>query len=92
MVITTPEYELIFSLFPNSPSPYFSRGLVYLKHGDYEEAIADYNEAIAIRAEANSYFNRGTAYIFNGQLGLGLNDYLEGVRLQGQPPYPEHSE
>ena len=38
-------------------------GLVYYKKGDYDRAIADFNEAIRLKPDlAEAYYNRGLAY------------------------------
>lgn len=77
------EYEQALSIDPYSPDIYFSRGLVFLRSGDYDDAIADYDQAITLSGEANSYFNRGTAYLLSGRIGQGLIDYMEGIRIKG---------
>ena len=49
-----------------------SRGLVHLRRGEYDQAIADYNAALAIRANlAWSLFGRGVAQIYKGERAAG---------------------
>src|SRR6516164_641390 len=46
-----------------------NRGVAYRLKGDYDRAIADYNQAIKLKPSAEGYFNRG-----NAQLGKGHYD------------------
>ena len=42
---------------------YYNRGIAYYSLGQYELAIADYDEAIRLDPQyAEAYCNRGTAY------------------------------
>ena len=52
-----------------------SRGLVYLKLGDYDRAIADYDAAIKIDPDnADSLYGRGTAKLKKGDNSGGNAD------------------
>jgi tetratricopeptide (TPR) repeat protein len=63
-------------LLPKSPNVLDSRGFVYLRLGRYEEAIADYNAAIAISNEPPppSLYGRGIAEQKSGQKLSGEAD------------------
>jgi tetratricopeptide (TPR) repeat protein len=48
----------------------------------YDEAIADYNEAIRLRPQyAKTYFNRGSAYRKKGQNEQAIADYQKALEL-----------
>ncbi len=56
------DYEVI-RLKPNDAGAYNLRGLAYDGKGDYDRAIADYNEAIRLKRDyAVAYNNRCLAY------------------------------
>ena len=81
-----------FKLDPNSAAAYTNRGNVYLDQGDYEQAIAAYNQALAINPTyIIAYINRGQAYkALNdlGQAGADFNQaltYLDHPSLDIQP-------
>jgi tetratricopeptide (TPR) repeat protein len=58
------------------------RGLVYLNKGDYDAAIAYYNQAIARQpAAARFYSNRGYAYFSKQEYDRALADYDRAIEL-----------
>ena len=60
-----------------------NRGLAYKSKGQWDRAIADYDEAIRLNPDlAETFTNRGTAYYYKGQLGRALKDYDEAIRLK----------
>jgi tetratricopeptide (TPR) repeat protein len=58
------------------------RGRAYYGLGDYERAIQDFNQEIALRPVALSYYYRGIAYQAAGQKELAIKD-LEFFLAQG---------
>lgn len=60
-----------------------SRGLVHLRRGDYEAAIADYSEALEINDSLpESRFGRGIAYLRTGETDQGEADLAQAEELQ----------
>ncbi len=61
---------------------YVSRGKSYLKNGQIEDAITDFNKAIRLSPEnAAAYFARGNAYYVNGQVDQAISDYDKAIEL-----------
>jgi tetratricopeptide (TPR) repeat protein len=59
-----------------------NRGHVLIEKQEYDRAIADLNQAIAIDpGYACSYNNRGRAFVFKGDYDGALADYNQAVRL-----------
>jgi tetratricopeptide (TPR) repeat protein len=53
--------------------------------GDFERALADYTQALALNPlEATIFFNRGLLYHHLGQREAALADYAEAARLNPQ--------
>ena len=79
-----PDCNKALELLPKSPNVLDSRGFVYLRLGRYEEAIADYNAAIALSNEPlpASLYGRGLAEQKSGQKLSGEADIsaAESVR------------
>lgn len=65
-----------------SAERYFRRALEKQRKGDYEGAIADYNEAIRIQPDvADAYLCRGITKSALGDKPGALEDFREAVRL-----------
>lgn len=58
------------------------RGDTYLQRNDYDQAIADYSEAIRNNPNyGRAWSSRGMAYRSNGDLNRAMQDFDEGIRL-----------
>jgi tetratricopeptide (TPR) repeat protein len=61
---------------------FFNRGNDHYKKGDYDRAIADYNEALRINPNyAEAYNNRGLAYYYKKDYDRAIADYNEALRI-----------
>src|SRR5437016_1925492 len=61
---------------------YVSRGAAYQFKFDYDQAIADYSEAIRLDPKnADIYSRRGTAYQLKSDYDRAIADYSEAIRL-----------
>ena len=58
-------------------------GLAYGKKDDFDQAIAEYGQALSL---AVAYNNRGLAYDGRGDYGQAIEDYTEAIRLK-----PDHA-
>jgi tetratricopeptide (TPR) repeat protein len=77
---------LVENLYPNQPRAWYSRALIYAAQGNFESAIADYDEALRLNPEYTSaYNNRGSAKHMLGDLDGAIADFNEVLRLD-----PEH--
>jgi tetratricopeptide (TPR) repeat protein len=66
-------------------SAYFNRGLAYQTRGDYDRAIADYDQVIGLNPEAgHAYNNRGVAYNAKGNYDRAMADYDQAISLNPQ--------
>lgn len=60
-----------------------NRAIAYKKKGQWDKAIADYDEAIRLAPDLVFAFNnRGNAYYFKGQLDRAIENYDMAIRLQ----------
>jgi len=61
---------------------YHYRGAEYLKTGRDDEAIADFDRALALNATLfTAYYDRGVAFKRKGDLTRAIADYSEAIRL-----------
>jgi len=65
-----------------TPSIHNNRGLLYDRIGDYDQAIAEYNQAIKIDPYTlEAYFNRGVIYEIQGDYDGALADYNQALQI-----------
>lgn len=75
---------------PDAASFHDSRGLVYLRRGNYDKAITDYDEALRRNPKiAWSLYGRGLAKLRKGQTATGQADLAAATALQ--PKIAEHA-
>ncbi len=73
---------------PKLSPAWLNRGVAHAQLGNYQAAIADYNEAERLNPKlVDTYLNRGTAYEAIGMPARALKDYSEALKLR--PSYPE---
>ncbi|GCC51036.1 hypothetical protein SanaruYs_12560 [Chryseotalea sanaruensis] len=81
----TPSTNLLDSAIAhnsNLPYPYAERGYLYLKNGEYRQALVDYNRAIELNPkEADYYLNRGIIHEKLKQFKEAYNDYSFVIKL-----------
>jgi tetratricopeptide (TPR) repeat protein len=64
------------------PLAYNNRGMVFLKAGKYDMAIADFDKAVALDPQyAKAYYNRGSAFDKIGRLDKAILDYKKTIAL-----------
>jgi tetratricopeptide (TPR) repeat protein len=69
----------------NFPLIYNKRGIFYAKHGEWNLALQDYNQAIKLDLNfAEAYFNRAVAYYQLQQPDLAMNSYNQAVKLDAK--------
>jgi len=66
------------------PNALHMRAIVLQANGCFDQAIADYDEAIRLLPHARFYHNRGNAWQRKGELDRAAADYDEAIRLEPQ--------
>jgi tetratricopeptide (TPR) repeat protein len=70
----------------NQAINYLNRGWASNGKGDYDRAIADYNQAIGIYPKyALAYNNRGLAYYSKGDFDRAIADFSEAISIEPLP-------
>ena len=60
-----------------------NRGVAYEDKGDYDRAIADYDQAIRLEPDyASAFNNRGVAYRLKSDYDRAIRDYDQAIRLK----------
>jgi len=68
---------------PNDATALDSRGLIYLKMGQFDSAIADYNSALRIEPKmASALYGRGLARLKKGDSAGGNADVTAAKNLE----------
>jgi tetratricopeptide (TPR) repeat protein/predicted aspartyl protease len=75
--------NMALKLKPDTAAFFDSRGLVYLRRGDYDRSIADYDRAILLRSKDPwSYYGRGIAKLHKGFAAEGHADISTATALR----------
>ena len=70
----------------SSPTTYFEKGNDYLKRGDYQKAIEQYDEAIRLDPQDTiAYYNRGILYGLIGKTIEAERDFAKAKELGYDP-------
>ena len=73
----------------SSSQGHFNAGDALKREGRFEEAIAQYNEAIRLEPQdAQAHNNRGTTYLRLGQVERAIQDLDEAIRIDPQYAQP----
>ncbi len=73
--------------FPDNPAVWSNRGNVRIAQDKLEDAIADFNQSIAIAPQyADPYLNRGIAYERQQEWELALTDYNQALAIDPEEP------
>ena len=73
---------------PDYANAYENRGNAKVNLDQYQEAIADFDEAIRLQPDyAYAYANRGNAKVNLGQYQEAIADFDEAIRLQPDNAY-----
>lgn len=65
-----------------TPAEYFKSGLIYVKQGNFNQAVSDFTKAIVLNPNyAEAYCNRGTAYAKQGNFNQAISDHTKAIAL-----------
>ncbi len=71
----------------NQAIEYYNRAYAYDNKALYDQALADYNQSIALNPNsADTYHNRGVSYRHKGLYDLAIADFTRAIALK--PDYP----
>jgi len=76
------EFSSLTQNSQRSYEAYLGRANVLLDLGDYDQALADASQAIALSPDPMSYCIRGHIYRAQGQLEKAVEDYSRAIRLE----------
>lgn len=75
------------------PSAYTNRGIAYVFKGNYDMAIADFDQAIQLQPDNDlAYYNRGLAYRNKGVYDKASFDFRKALELNGDPDVRHEAE
>ncbi|WP_309228804.1 serine/threonine-protein kinase [Microcoleus sp. FACHB-831] len=80
----------LYSRFPDTlmAQKLISQGVDKGKAGNYQGAIADYNQALKVKPDNSAaYYHRGAAYYSQGQRQQALDDFTQAIQIN--PQYAE---
>lgn len=72
----------------NNAEDYSHRDFIYYRQGNYDQAIANYNQAIQLQPDyAEAFSNRGQAYTRKGDYDQAIVDYDQAIELEPNKPW-----
>lgn len=86
------DFGSAISINPNYDTAYSNRGSAYIKLGECDKAIADYDRSIAINPNnATDYRNRSTAYTELGEYANAVADYDRAIAIDPNDAVAYHN-
>ncbi len=70
------------ALDTNNDMAYHNRGFAYEQMGNFEQAIEDYSQVIALRPTVRAYYERGLCYGISGQEQQAIEDFNHIISLE----------
>lgn len=71
--------------YKNRSATFINRGILRMRYGQYDAALADYSSAERLRAEEGPlYLNRGAALIYKKDFDAALVDLNRAIELETQ--------
>ncbi|HEY9700880.1 MAG TPA: tetratricopeptide repeat protein, partial [Allocoleopsis sp.] len=68
---------------PTTAIQFYNRGVDKLESGNYQDAIADFTQAISRNSkDADTFYNRGYAYHVMGDFAKAIKDYTKAITLR----------
>ncbi len=83
------DYGEALRLNPDIPQVLNARGTLYRDAGDYDNAIADFDKAIALREWADPYASRGWVLVQKGENDRARRDFEKALSLNPTPELKE---
>jgi S1-C subfamily serine protease len=79
------DYAIAVLLDPKDADAYRERGLVHVRMGDLDRAIADYTSALKVRPDfAQAYRDRSKAYRDKGDIDKAVADLEQAIKFKGK--------
>jgi tetratricopeptide (TPR) repeat protein len=75
------DVEEALRLDKSNDSGYYTRGNLYTEQQKYDLALADYNQAIALKPRALYFYGRGRLYLVSGKFDLAVKDNTDALAL-----------
>lgn len=74
--------------YPDNGEAYHNRGMAYSKMQRWQEALSDFNHAIALEPHPSSYEQRGLIYYHLGDRHSAYQDWQETLRMDPGRTFP----
>jgi serine/threonine-protein kinase len=74
-------FQKVVELAPDSDSGYSNIGIVYYSEGEWNQALAAFRKALALRPSARAYSNLGTTYFYLGRYAEAASMFEKAVDL-----------
>jgi tetratricopeptide (TPR) repeat protein len=70
------------------PGFYIQRARAYLAHGDYNQALADFDVLMSLAPAPFLYLERGDIHYNRGDLNAAADDYQQYIEMGGEAEGP----
>lgn len=74
------DYDTVIELRPHDVQALLNRAATYINLKKYEEAIADYDQAIGVMPRASFYSKRGRVYKMMSRFEKAIEDFTEAIK------------
>jgi Flp pilus assembly protein TadD len=90
-VACAPQHTTVVQKTTDDAEMHFKQGMMYAGRGDYDNAIMELQQSIAVKPTSKAYSNLGVAYMKTGKTNKALDALQKATNLDSCDPFAQYN-